>query len=89
MNRRGFLTGLLAAPVVASLPDVLRPSLFGRAWTAALSVEEIQGALDRTRAAMARALRRRPLLDQWSADLDRHLDRHLAGPLSVATGRGA
>ena len=27
MNRRGFLAGLFAAPVVALLPDVLRPTL--------------------------------------------------------------
>jgi hypothetical protein len=29
MNRRAFLTSLLAAPVVASLPDIQRPRFSG------------------------------------------------------------
>ena len=49
MNRRGFLAGLFAAPLAASLPDILRPSLFGRVAVG--------------------AMRRRMLIDEWSADL--------------------
>lgn len=29
MNRRAFLSGLLATPIAASLPDIRRPPLFG------------------------------------------------------------
>lgn len=52
MNRRGFLGSLLAAPVVAMVPDVLRPGLFGRAWKAALTLDQLHGALDRARAGL-------------------------------------
>lgn len=33
LSRRGLLAGLLAAPAVAALPDILRPSVFSRAVT--------------------------------------------------------
>jgi hypothetical protein len=45
MNRRAFLTSLLAAPVVASLPDIQRPRFFSGATLSAAEAFAIDKAL--------------------------------------------